>query len=101
VFPTFTPQQVAALDKKKSASYDLYNRKYLPGVVGLNNIKANDYMNVVIQALAHVGPLRDAMLLNTLPKSSELVRRFGMLMRKLWNPRAFKTHLSPHEFTQV
>jgi U4/U6.U5 tri-snRNP-associated protein 2 len=32
------------------------------GFIGLNNIKANDYVNVVIQALAHVKPLRDFFL---------------------------------------
>jgi len=35
---------------------------YLPGVMGLNNIKANDYCNVVLQALCHVKPLRDYFL---------------------------------------
>ncbi len=35
---------------------------YLPGIVGLNNIKANDYCNVVLQALCHVKPLRDYFL---------------------------------------
>lgn len=32
------------------------------GIVGLNNIKANDYMNVVLHALAHVVPFRDYLL---------------------------------------
>jgi ubiquitin C-terminal hydrolase len=32
------------------------------GIIGLNNIKRNDYMNVVIQALSHVGDLRDFFL---------------------------------------
>lgn len=35
---------------------------YLPGVVGLNNIKANDYCNVVLQALSHVTPIRNYFL---------------------------------------
>lgn len=35
---------------------------YLPGVIGLNNIKANDYCNVVLQALCHVKPVRDYFL---------------------------------------
>jgi hypothetical protein len=30
-----------------------------------------------------------------------LVRRIGELFRKAWNPRAFKGHLSPHEFLQA
>lgn len=32
---------------------------------------------------------------------SLLVRRFGELVRKVWNPRAFKGQVSPHEFMQV
>ncbi len=35
---------------------------YLPGIVGLNNIKANDYCNVVLQALSHVKPIRNYFL---------------------------------------
>lgn len=34
----------------------------VPGIVGLNNIKANDYMNVILHCLAHVSPLRDYLL---------------------------------------
>ena len=30
-----------------------------------------------------------------------LVQRFGELLRKLWNPRAFRAHVSPHEFLQA
>lgn len=30
-----------------------------------------------------------------------LVQRFGELMRKLWNPRNFKAHVSPHEMLQA
>lgn len=30
-----------------------------------------------------------------------LVQRFGELLRKLWNPRAFKAHVSPHEMLQA
>ncbi len=32
------------------------------GIVGLNNIKANDYMNVILHALTHAGPFRDYLL---------------------------------------
>ena len=35
--------------------YFLYGSLFL-GIVGLNNIKANDYMNIVLHALAHVLP---------------------------------------------
>lgn len=30
-----------------------------------------------------------------------LVQRFGELMRKLWNSRNFKAHVSPHEMLQA
>ena len=30
-----------------------------------------------------------------------LVQRFGELIRKLWNPRNFKAHVSPHEMLQA
>ena len=32
---------------------------------------------------------------------SLLVQRFGELVRKVWNPRAFKGQVSPHEFMQA
>ncbi len=28
------------------------------------------------------------------------VNRFGSLIRKMWNPKAFKRHVSPHELIQ-
>ena len=35
---------------------------YLPGFLGLNNLKNTDYVNVILQALAHVVPVRDFFL---------------------------------------
>ncbi|CAG9863856.1 unnamed protein product [Phyllotreta striolata] len=32
---------------------------YIPCIVGLDNIKANDYLNAVLQALTLVNPLRN------------------------------------------
>jgi U4/U6.U5 tri-snRNP-associated protein 2 len=29
-----------------------------------------------------------------------VVTKLGLLIRKLWNPKAFKGHVSPHEFIQ-
>ncbi|KAE8269059.1 hypothetical protein A4X09_0g3287 [Tilletia walkeri] len=119
--PVFTERQIATLDAPDlRPSLDLHAHPYLPGFVGLNNIGGNDYVNVVIQALAHVKPLRNFLLSEpsfTLPSSSfpelassgstrltsppsELSRRFSMLVRKMWNGRAFKAQVSPHEFCQ-
>ena len=30
-----------------------------------------------------------------------VVQRFGELLRKLWNPKNFKSHVSPHEMLQA
>ncbi|KAG2176104.1 hypothetical protein INT43_005337 [Umbelopsis isabellina] len=100
--PTFTREEVAKLDSNTKYHYDLHNKKYLPGFVGLNNIKANDYVNVIIQALIHIPPIRNYFMLNTTESntSSQLVERFGALVRKMWNPRAFKGQVSPHELLQ-
>ncbi|KAL5121818.1 Ubiquitin carboxyl-terminal hydrolase 10 [Pleosporales sp. CAS-2024a] len=100
VDPRMSKAEVARLDKEPKVSWDLSNREYIPGFVGMNNIKANDYFNVVIQALAHVVPLRNYLMLEDLSKQPQLAQRFSTLVRKIWNPRAFKTHVSPHELLQ-
>ncbi|KAJ8975904.1 hypothetical protein NQ317_011375 [Molorchus minor] len=74
--PTFTEEHIKDLDKSTKLSRAIDGSLYTPGIVGLNNIKANDYCNVVLQ-------------------------RFGELMRKQWNPRNFKAHVSPHEMLQA
>ena len=67
----------------------------------MNDIKRNDYMNVVIHSLLHVPALRDYLLLsNFRGKESELLKRFAGLAKKVWNPRLFKSQVSPHEFLQ-
>ncbi|GAA93619.1 uncharacterized protein L969DRAFT_83640 [Mixia osmundae IAM 14324] len=65
--PVFTTSVLTRLDNALLPSYDLAGRAYLPGFVGLNNIKANSHMNVVLQALMHVVPLRDYFILNSQP----------------------------------
>ncbi len=76
---------------------------YMPGLIGLNNIKNTDYVNVVVQSLARVPPLRDFFLLpkNYAHCSSALVNEFGALVRKIWSPHNFKGQVSPHELLQA
>ncbi|XP_047117566.1 U4/U6.U5 tri-snRNP-associated protein 2 [Schistocerca piceifrons] len=108
--PTFTSEQISAMDTSDKLSRAIDGTMYIPGIVGLNNIKANDYCNVILQALCHVTPLRNYFLreinyarIKRPPGDSSflLVQRFGELMRKLWNPRNFKAHVSPHEMLQA
>ncbi|PVU93790.1 hypothetical protein BB561_003047 [Smittium simulii] len=134
--PVFTSNQIADLDSKNIVGYDINRKQYRPGFIGLNNIKSNDYINVIIQLLAHVPPIRDMLLMlpnnfnnsssnlsternknTTLNQSdkkifkqkqknlvydecTELVKRLSILVRKIWFPNAFKSHVSPHELIQ-
>ncbi|KAL5495031.1 UBP10 [Sanghuangporus weigelae] len=102
--PTFTRQSIAELSfpaHLNKLSYDLANKPYLPGYIGLNNIKWHDHLNVIILALTHIPPLRDFLLLSAFRgKESELLKRFAGLAKKIWNPRLFKSQVSPHEFLQ-
>ncbi|EGO05248.1 hypothetical protein SERLA73DRAFT_100998 [Serpula lacrymans var. lacrymans S7.3] len=102
--PSFTRSSISSLSSSShllKPSYDLSSKPYLPGYIGLNNIKRNDHMNVIIHSLLHIPPLRDYLLLsNFRGKESELVKRFATLAKKVWNPRLFKSQVSPHEFLQ-
>ncbi|KAK4697985.1 U4/U6.U5 tri-snRNP-associated protein 2, partial [Lecanoromycetidae sp. Uapishka_2] len=100
VDPQLSKNEVAQLDIEAKDAWDLGGKKYRPGFVGMNNIKENDYFNVIIQALSHITPLRNFLMLEDLSQRSELVQRFSVLVRKIWNTRAFKTHVSPHELLQ-
>ncbi|DBA02478.1 TPA: hypothetical protein N0F65_010950 [Lagenidium giganteum] len=101
--PEFAPEQIAKLDQNRILAQDAFGVSYLPGFIGLNNLKHTDYVSVAVHALAHVPPLRDFFLLpsNTVGKcKSPLVLRFGELVRKIWSPHNFKNTISPHEFVQ-
>ncbi|KAI8325594.1 OPT-domain-containing protein [Martensiomyces pterosporus] len=99
--PAYTANRVKKLDTTCEYSYDLAGKKYDVGFVGLNKIKCNDYMNAVVQALAHVPPIRDTLLLlPDLDTRSELVQRLANLVRKMWHSRLLKAHVSPHELVQ-
>ena len=117
VDPQLSKDEVIRLDSQAKDAWDLGGKKYRPGkptwygseestltmltgFVGMNNIKENDYFNVIIQALAHIPPLRNFLMLEDMSQKPELVQRFSVLVRKIWNTRAFKSHVSPHELLQ-
>lgn len=101
--PRFAQEQVKQLDKSRQWSRALDGSDYLPGTVGLNNIKETDFVNVTIQSLMRVTPLRNFFLIpeNYQHNRSPLVHRFGELTRKIWHARNFKGQVSPHEFLQA
>lgn len=101
--PRFSREQVIQIDQIRQWSRALDGSDYLPGMVGLNNIKETDFVNVTIQSLMRVTPLRNFFLIpeNYVHCKSQLVLRFGELTRKIWHQRNFKGQVSPHEFLQA
>ncbi|KAG2449802.1 hypothetical protein HYH02_005325 [Chlamydomonas schloesseri] len=101
--PRFKQEEVTGLDKVVKWQRALDGTEYMPGLVGLNNMKANDYINVVMQVCSRITPMRDFFLnpSNYAACRSPLVQRFGELLRKMWNTRNFKGQVSPHEFVQA
>lgn len=103
LFPTFSPAEIGQLDRNTTLIRDVHGVSYLPGFVGLNNLKSTDYVNVIVQALAHVVPVRDFFLQPAAYEEkakAALVLRFGEVVRKLWSKDNFKSTVSPHDLLQ-
>ena len=109
--PKFTPEAIGRLDSESNWQRALDGQHFLPGMVGLNNIKATDYANVVVHSLLRVRPFRDFFLRlrdeGAAPTSATsfvvtpLLAKFGELCRKMWNPGNFKGQVSPLEFLLI
>mmetsp|Transcript_43354 Transcript_43354/g.130013 ORF Transcript_43354/g.130013 Transcript_43354/m.130013 type:complete len:540 (-) Transcript_43354:664-2283(-) len=101
--PTFKHEEVLRLDTDVTWARALDGSEYMPGLVGLNNMRMNDYANVVVHILSRVVPVRNFFLEpeNYKRCRSLLVQRTGELLRKVWNTRNFKGQVSPHEFMQA
>jgi U4/U6.U5 tri-snRNP-associated protein 2 len=63
----------STLDNNNIFSFALDGTEYIPGYIGLNNIKKTDYVNVIIQSLCRVPPLRNYFL-NYDDQSTNLVK---------------------------
>jgi U4/U6.U5 tri-snRNP-associated protein 2 len=98
IAPTYVPDQLRSLAHAQVK--DLLGNQYKPGYIGLNNIKNNTYSNVVLHAICHCKLVRDWVLLSNSDSKDELNKRFTLFMRKLWSPKLFKNHISPHELLQ-
>jgi U4/U6.U5 tri-snRNP-associated protein 2 len=101
--PQLSLEYISQLDKVPIYAKTIDSQNYLVGVVGLNNTKNNDHINVLLQVLSHVSTFRDYLLNQTNLKQyekSELTKRIAVLMRRMWCPKLFRNHLSPHEISQ-
>lgn len=105
--PVFTEDQIKQLNEEVLHSKTLEGEDFMPGLVGMNNLKQTDYVNVVLQLICAVKPLRDYFLVYK--DDSELrfdlngimTQHLSELVRKVWNPRNFKGHVNPHEVMQA
>ena len=120
--PTYSQNDIEQIDSLSTLSRDLFGVKYLPGFVGLNNHHKTDCINAVVQALAHVAPIRDYFLArNHLDGNMEKDRTpshkkkknltinrpaiqvtdaFSELVRKMWSKERFKSTVDPHTLVQ-
>lgn len=60
--PTFSNEDIENLDTNQNYSKALDGTDYLPGCIGLNNIKKTDYVNVIIQSLCRITDFRNYFL---------------------------------------
>lgn len=80
--PIFTPEQIKQLDCNTKMSRAIDGTMYMPGIVGLNNIKANDYCNVILQ----VCPLKHCMkCISPMGKKSHWYDQIGGLIGSTGN----------------
>ncbi|RZC92568.1 hypothetical protein C5167_029346, partial [Papaver somniferum] len=62
IFDLFRREQTVQLDKNKQWSRALDGSDYFPGMMGLDNLKGTDFVNVIIQSLMRVTLLRNIFL---------------------------------------
>ena len=102
--PIYNLDKVNQLDTIGYSS-SLEGSKYLPGCIGLNNIKKHEYSNVIYQVLFKIKPIRNYFLLlkpisdQSLP--SQFINDLSNLYKKYYNKYNFKNHISPHEIMQT
>lgn len=70
--PEYTTDDIKQLDSNSRVYRVPSGDEYLPGVMGMNVIGKTDYINVVVEALSHVTPIRDFFLFHQLSYSKVL-----------------------------
>ena len=96
--PKFTAESIKSLP---TSALSLTGSEYLPGLVGLNQIKDSSYLNAAIHALCAVQPFRDILLLlDTTQAHGRLLGSLADLVKKMTNSGSFKGIVSPHDFLQ-
>ncbi|SCU81045.1 LANO_0B01838g1_1 [Lachancea nothofagi CBS 11611] len=96
ICPSYTQKDIASYPVK---CFDMSNNPYLNGLVGLDDPNHTLHVTVILQLVAQISPLRDILLLmDSEDFKDELLKRLSVLVKKIWSPYLFRSHLSPHEF---
>ncbi len=93
--PRFTTEEIVAFTANPPVSRSVDGVRYLSGTVGLNNLKASDYMNTVLQVLYTITEVRDALL--GVREGEGLTEALGDLFRRMINPKGFRSHVAPYQ----
>eukprot|EP00668_Euglena_longa_P029213 GGOE01036557.1.p1 GENE.GGOE01036557.1~~GGOE01036557.1.p1 ORF type:complete len:511 (+),score=105.41 GGOE01036557.1:70-1533(+) len=100
--PTYTHEQIDEILSRTKSCRGLDGKEFRAGLVGLNNLKLTDYFSAVVQLLVRIPELcRYYMSPFEYSRVQVLTKRYGELIRKMWNPRAFKGQVSPHDLMQA
>jgi U4/U6.U5 tri-snRNP-associated protein 2 len=98
--PKYTEKEINEIDSLQGSFMSLQSQKFIPGFIGLNNLKNTGGFNVIIQSLTKIVPLRNFLLSYPSKIETPILNSFSELTRKLWNSKNFKNHVSPQEFLQ-
>ena len=100
LFPKFTSEEIARLEKEATWSKALDGTEYLVGVVGLNRVENARGVNCVIQSLARVDKLRNSFLTTTTTTTTTTNDTLQSLCQRIWNKHNFRGHTSPDSFVR-
>ncbi|KAK1443627.1 ubiquitin carboxyl-terminal hydrolase like protein [Babesia gibsoni] len=102
--PRFTKEYIESIDTKVVYGKALDGTDFIPGCIGLNNLKKTDFFNVVIQALCCISTIRNYLLLldvGRIQPPDPVITTLVELVKKIFNTKNFKGIVSPHEFLQA
>ena len=93
--PEFGLEEIRELVRNPPVCRSLAGTQFVPGTVGLNNLKASDYINVVLQVLFTIREVQEALIL--VREAQGLTAALGDLFRRMINPKSFKSHVAPYQ----
>lgn len=95
-----SPPSVLSEGEANLVRMDAHGKEYICGFVGLNNPRRT-HINVILQVMTHIAPLRQYCLRNTPAVTNKVESAFAEVVRRVWSPYLLKACISPHTFVQI